>query len=262
MDIVGLGDGDNLLHLDVGHVVGGGVAVGAGGAADGTEANGLDAVGHHIVVQLGLLEAGVQLHLNEGGLDPAQGQHGLQLGDGHAGHAQVFHQAHVVQALHLPPGGHKVLHLKGAGIGVAGIAVTPGGVIVGEGPVDKVGVQVVQLQVLQGLGQRQQHVALPVHVVPHLGGDEQLLPLDNALLEGLGEHLANLVLVAIDRGAVKQAVAAADGARHSGGNLLGGKAVRAKGAHADAGDLLAVQQSALGYFLGVNPCHGISFFLW
>ena len=24
---------------------------------------------------------------------------------------------------------------------------------------------------------------------------------------------------------------------------------------ADAGDLLAVQQSALGYFLGVNPCH-------
>ena len=31
--------------------------VGAGGAADGTEANGLDAVGHHIVVQLGLLES-------------------------------------------------------------------------------------------------------------------------------------------------------------------------------------------------------------
>ena len=110
--------------------------------------------------------------------------------------------------------------------------------VVREGPVDEQHVQVIALQVRDGLFAGLGH--MPVHVVPNLGHDEQVLALHYALVKGPLEFDADLVLVAIAGGAVEQPVARADAPGHGLGHLVGGHPVRAEGAHADAGDGAAV----------------------
>ena len=106
--------------------------------------------------------------------------------------------------------------------------------IIGEGPVDEVEVQIIQPQIPERLGAGEEHVSLAVHIVPHFGGDEELFPLHHAFPHGFLKDLADQVLIAVHGRAVKQAVSAADGAGHGVGYLLGGEAVAAEGAHADA----------------------------
>ena len=45
---------------------------------------------------------------------------------------------------------------------------------------------------------------MPVHVVPHLGHDEQIFPFYNALFHGCAECLPDAGLIAVAGGAVKQ----------------------------------------------------------
>ena len=197
----------------------------------------------------------MQFHLDDRRLDPAQGQDRLQLRDRHAAHADVLRQAHIHQALHLPPGVHELIHGEGLAVRVPAVAVAARCMIVRERPVDEVEVQVIQAQILQGLCAGQQDIALAVHVVPYLGGDEELFALHHAFLHRVLEHLADQVFVAVNGRAVEQAVAAADRAGHGIGYLLGGEAVAAEGAHAHAGDLLAVGQLPFRDQFRVNECH-------
>ena len=86
-------------------------------------------------------------------------------------------------------------------------------------PVDQVEVQVLQLQVGQGLLGRRQYVGGRVLTVPQLRRDEDVLALDCAGGENLGEDLADLRLVAVARSAVDVLVPA-QGARGRSGQLL------------------------------------------
>lgn len=81
----------------------------------------------------------------------------------------------------------------------------------------QVEVEIVKTQVLQaGL-----ETLLDASVVgaPQLGGDEQLLALDDTGVKGLLDTLANLVLVAVAQRSVDVAVADLDSMAHGSGDL-------------------------------------------
>ena len=60
---------------------------------------------------------------------------------------------------------------------------------VSDGPVDEVGVHILQLQLLQGALECRQHILSPVVVVPQLASDEEIPAPDNALLALRKSHL-------------------------------------------------------------------------
>ena len=196
----------------------------------------------------------MQLGLAGRGLDAQLVQHRVQLRDGQVGNTDVPHQPLVHQRLDLAVGVHKFRHRERLAVGVAGIHVAEGGVVVREGPVDEQHVQIIALQVRDGLLAGLGH--MPVHVVPYLRHDEQLLALHHALVKGPLEFDADLVLVAVAGGAVKQPVAHADAAGHRRRHLVRGHPVRTEGAHADAGDGAAVVQFKGRNGLGID--HGFS----
>ena len=80
----------------------------------------------------------------------------------------------------------------------------------GLGPVDHEGVDVVQLEVLQGLQQVGLHVLRPVVPVPQLSLDEEVLSLDDPLGKQLLQGLPYHVLVVVVVGAVDGPVASLD----------------------------------------------------
>ena len=102
-------------------------------AADGAEPDGLDAVLHAVRKQLRLLEAGVQLHLDEG-----RTSRGTAADTASSFGIVMFDMPMVLRtrpmsckALHLTPRGHEVPPRRnGLGIRVAGIAVAPRGMVV------------------------------------------------------------------------------------------------------------------------------------
>ena len=128
----------------------------------------------------------------------------------------------------------------------------PGGVIVRKRPVNEIGVDVIELQILQRLRKGEQNVPAPMHIVPYLAGDKQLLAADSAFLKSLPEHLADLLFVAVHGGAVEQAIAAADRAGYGAADLFSGKPVAAEGSHADAGHFLSRAQAHLRDALGID----------
>ena len=120
---------------------------------------------------------------------------------------------------------------------------------------DKIEIQVIQPQILQGLRAGQQDVPLPVHIVPDFGSDKQFLPFHRAFLHRIFKHPADQVLVAVYGRAVKQTVPAADRARHRAGHLFRGKVIAAEGSQTEAGDLLSVGQFPFRNQFGINKRH-------
>ena len=148
VDVVGPGNLHQLRDLKIRNIVLRFIPVGTIGGTDGAEADRLDPPLRAVVIKLRLLETGVQLHFDQGGLHPAEGQHRFQLRDCHVGHPDIPRQAHIVDALQLAPGCHKFRNGEGLGVRVAGVAVTSRRMVVGEGPVEEIGVDIVQLQIL------------------------------------------------------------------------------------------------------------------
>lgn len=81
----------------------------------------------------------------------------------------------------------------------------------GHGPVDEVEVEVVELQLGEGVVEGLLDVLGAVGVVPQLGGDEKVLTLDAKLLDALVQTLGHLLLVLVDLGQVEVAVAGLQG---------------------------------------------------
>lgn len=72
-------------------------------------------------------------------------------------------------------------------------------------------VDVVQTHVVERSLERWHDVLSSVIGVPELGGDEEVLSLDETLTDSLLDSLANLLLVTIVTGSVKESVTSLDG---------------------------------------------------
>jgi hypothetical protein len=122
----------------------------------------------------------------------------------------------------------------------------------GQGPVDQVEVQLFEAQVRQGALKGRPHLVGLVAVVPELAGDPQLLALHEAVGEGLPQGLADLGLVAIDRGGIEVAVAQRQGGAHRGGGELGRQA---PGAEAQGGHGVAAGEGKDRHWAGHRVRH-------
>lgn len=108
---------------------------------------------------------------------------------------------------------------------------------------DQEEVDVVQPQTPEGIIDRPEDVLVAVQVVPHLGGDEDVLPLDGGgLLQEVPNGLAHLVLVEVEPGAVQVTVASLEGTGDRGVGLALGT-FTGEGTKAHGGDLDPVAQS-------------------
>ena len=247
--MVALRDLNDLRHLGIRHILRRPVAFRPGRGTDGTIAHRKDIVRLCVIKQLRLLEAGMQLHLQSRGLDAAQRQDRLQLGDRHVGHADVSYFSLVHQLLALSPGRHEFIQVKGSGIGIAGVAVAARRMIVGEGPVHEIQVDIGQLQILQALFAGSDHLSLSVHVVPHLGGNEQLLPLHDPFLQHALQGSSDPVLIHIYGSAVDQTVSRPDAAVNSLCDLFRPVFVASEGSHSDGRHCGPVIQRPAGDFV-------------
>ena len=205
--------------------------------------------GHHDVVVLAELDElrvgqeGVDLDLVDHGLDLCEAEQLLEAVNGPVGDANGLCLARLVNLLHGPPGRLWVL---GEVLFDDVLAVGPnlGHVLVvalgGNGPVDEEGINVVHAQLLQALVDAPFDLAGLVEVVPYLCADEEVLAGDAGVLaEKVAHGVAHLVLVLVEPGAVKVAVARLE-RRRDGCVRLAGCTLAGKGAEADGGDGEAV----------------------
>ena len=81
-------------------------------------------------------------------------------------------------------------------------------------PVDQVQIEEVQLEVSQGLLASTRHRIRCVKIIPELGCDPEVFAADDALGKQLGQCLAHLVLVLVDRRTINVPIAALDGRLH------------------------------------------------
>lgn len=81
----------------------------------------------------------------------------------------------------------------------------------GDGPVDQEEVEVVELQLGEGVVEGLLDVLGAVRIVPQLGGDEDVLALEAEFLQALVQALGDLLLVLVDLGQVEVAVASLEG---------------------------------------------------
>lgn len=88
-------------------------------------------------------------------------------------------------------------------------------------PVDQVEVEVVKLQLGEGVVERLLDMLRAVGVVPQLGGDEKVLSLETKVLQALVETLSDLLLVLVDLGQIKVTVSGLQGLVDADGNLTG-----------------------------------------
>lgn len=175
-----------------------------------------------------LQEAGVPLDLVDGRDDTGGLDDGLEVLNGEVGHADVLHLALGQGNDGLPrvDQGHAVVdgNLIGLVLGL-GEQHLADGALQGERhrPVDQVEVEVVQLQLGEGVVQGLLDVLRAVGVVPQLGGDEEVLALDAELLDALVQALGNLLLVLVDLGQIEVAVASLEGLVDAYRDLTGGR---------------------------------------
>lgn len=167
------------------------------------------AEGDELVV---LQQARVALDLVGGGDDAGGLDDGLDVLDGEVGDADVA-------GLGLGEGDHGLPGVDEGHAGVEGDLVLLGGVLgeeggadlalqgEGDGPVDEVQVEVVELQLGEGVVEGLGDDVGVVGVVPQLGGDEEVLALEAKLLDALVQALGDLLLVLVDLGQVEVPVA-------------------------------------------------------
>lgn len=158
-------------------------------------------------VSLDLVGSGHDTSGLDNGLDVLDGEVGntnvldLGLGQGHHGLPSVNQRHTVVQR-------NLILLL-----GVQGkqVAADVANQREGNGPVDQVEVEVVKLELGEGVVEGLLDVLGAVGVVPQLGGDEDVLALEAKVLQALVKTLCDLLLVLVDLGQVKVAVARLQG---------------------------------------------------
>ena len=102
---------------------------------------------------------------------------------------------------------------------------------------DHVQVEVLETQIRERLPECRRDVLSPVRVAPELGGDPQVLAGHLTVANRVAERLANLGLVAVERGAVDMPVADPDGLPHRRVDLAG---VRLPGSEPEEGHRVAV----------------------
>jgi hypothetical protein len=121
----------------------------------------------------------------------------------------------------------------------------------GDGPVDEEEVDIVGLELLQGVLDGPANVLGTVEVVPDLGADENVLALDRGiLLEEVADAIANLVLVLVEPGAVQVPVSDLEGLLDGAVGLTGG-ALAGEGTETNGGDGDAVAELE-----GLSARHG------
>lgn len=107
---------------------------------------------------------------------------------------------------------------------------------------DQVEVHVVQLQALQGVLDGPEDIIVAVEVVPHLGADEDVGPLDGGVgLQEIVDSITNLVLVEVVPGAVQVTVSSVERNGDSIVSLALG-ALASEGTEANRGDGDSVAQ--------------------
>ena len=172
------------------------------GRAEGGVGGHGDALSLGEVEEVLLDEVGVVLDLEGGGADLGVAEEvvqelGLEVGD-----TDALGETLLDERLHGGPG------LLDGGLGGADLALAvkvPAGrvadrgvdVLEGDGEVDQVEVEVVDTPVGELLADNGLDAVAVVEGVPELGDDEELLALDDALLDGAGNTLAALSLVAV-----------------------------------------------------------------
>ena len=111
---------------------------------------------------------------------------------------------------------------------------------------NQIQIEVLEAQVVERLHERRDHVGRIVLVIPKLGGDPELLA-RNAAGDDRFERRADVVLIAVDPGAVEVAIADFGGTDHGLGDVCAREAVRAESPETDRRHLLAGPQSTLGH---------------
>lgn len=249
LDAVGLGDDDNLsLRAPTEDDLAGGLAVLGGQAGDGLRLEeGLGVLGPGVVQleeglgaeggvtgdgdvvllghldELGLGEVGVVLDLEDGAGDLGVGHQvveelGVEVGDADGADEAAGVLGGLDHVLHglpglgdgdLGQGGDLGLLLVGPEAGEA--QLVKGDELLGDGEVHQEEVDVAEAPgLVLELGHLEGVLALVV-VVPQLGGDEELLTLDQAVGDGLADSLAGLGAVGVVPGSIELAVAELDG---------------------------------------------------
>lgn len=113
----------------------------------------------------------------------------------------------------------------------------------GNRPVDQVEVDVVDLELLQGVLKRPDDILVAVQVVPDLGADENILALDRGvLLEEILDGIADLVLVLVEPGAIQVSVSGLESTSDSVVGLAF-STLAGEGSEPNSGDLNAVAES-------------------
>jgi hypothetical protein len=85
----------------------------------------------------------------------------------------------------------------------------------GNGPVNQEEVHMAELELSKGVVEGPEDVLVSVQVVPDLGGDEDILPLDGGVLpQEILEGLADLVFILVEPGTVKVTVPSAQGVQN------------------------------------------------
>lgn len=187
----------------------------------------------------------VGLDLVDGRDDTGSLDDTLDVGWGEVGDTDRLDLACLLQGNHGLPGvGERSLEVQVDLLGVLGVRwhellVRLDVAVVGhetDWPVNEVEIEVVELELLQGVVVCSLDIGWAVSVVPELAGDEEVLSLD-ARLEQLFESLTDLVLVLVDAGEVEVLVARLDGVDDGGLDLTG---LRQPSAESDDGDGVTV----------------------
>lgn len=162
-----------------------------------------------------LSEVRVVLDLESGGCDSGVAEEVEHESTVVVGNTNALGETLVNQFLH----GLVCLGERGLGEGDLVVLVGPAGrvadagvdILQGDGEVDDVQVEVVNAQVCELLlGNRLDLVGV-VERVPELGDKEEVLTLDKSVLDGTGDTLADLLLVAVVAGTVEESVSNLDG---------------------------------------------------
>src|ERR1700752_4069742 len=121
----------------------------------------------------------------------------------------MTNQPAINQFLHLSPGAHVIFVNVWNCVGVARSDIATRSMMVGEGPVNQIKIEIIDLEVSQRIFASRNDFAFPMFIVPKLRGDPDLIAAQ-AFSEDSLEHAPDSVLIAINRRAIEMAIANGD----------------------------------------------------
>lgn len=191
-------------------------------------------------------QEGMNLDLIDVGLDLGELEQLLEPFNGPVRDTNGLGLAFLVELLHCPPCGLGVLGevFQDDVLSIrADLGLLLRLLLCGNRPVDQVEVDVVDLELLQGVLKRPDDILVAVQVVPDLGADENILALDRGvLLEEILDGIADLVLVLVEPGAIQVSVSGLESTSDSVVGLAF-STLAGEGSEPNSGDLNAVAES-------------------